>query len=96
MGDDVTIGHGAIIHACTIGDRVLIGMGAIVMDDVVIEADCLIAAGSLLSPGKKYPRGYLIKGSPAKASRPLTDQELQGLKNSSTHYVNIASNYKTK
>lgn len=94
IGNDVTIGHNAIIHACTIGDRVLVGMGAIVMDDVNVGEDCLIAAGSVLPPGKTYPSGHLIKGSPAKAVRALSESEKDGLLKSALHYVNVASNYK--
>jgi carbonic anhydrase/acetyltransferase-like protein (isoleucine patch superfamily) len=94
IGDDVTIGHSAVIHACTIEDRVLVGMGAIIMDDVVVEKDCLIGAGSLLPPGKVYPSGHLIKGSPAKAVRKLNPDEFAWLKKSASHYVNVSNNYK--
>lgn len=94
IGDDVTIGHGAIVHACTIKNRVLIGMGAIVMDGVIVEEDCIVGAGSLLPPNKKYPKGHLIVGSPAKAVRELTSDEVASIKDSATHYVKVASNYK--
>lgn len=75
LGDDVTVGHRAVLHGCTIGSRVLIGIGAIVMDGAVIEDEVMLAAGSLVPPGKRLVSGYLYVGSPAKQSRPLTDKE---------------------
>ena len=93
IGDDVTVGHNAVIHACKLGDRVLVGMGTIVMDDVEVADDCLIAAGSLLPPGKKYPKEHLIVGSPAKAVRELTKAEVDSLKKSAIHYVNVSKSY---
>ena len=93
IGNDVTIGHTAIIHACTIEDRVLVGMGAIVMDNVTIGEDCLVAAGSILSPGKKFPSGHLIKGAPAKVVRSLTASEMKSLADSANHYVNVSKSY---
>ena len=87
IGDDVTIGHSAIIHACTIKDRVLVGMGATIMDDVEVGEDCIIGAGSLLTSGKSFPKGHLIIGSSAKAIRPLTEGEIANLKKSASHYV---------
>lgn len=89
IGDDVTIGHGAILHACTIGHRVLVGMGSIVLDRVVVEDDCFVAAGSLVSPGRRLKSGWLYRGSPAVAARELTPDELEQLKYSAANYVRL-------
>lgn len=75
IGNDVTIGHRAVLHGCTIGNRVLVGIGAIVMDGTVVEDDVIIAAGSLVPPGKTLHSGFLYVGSPAKQARALTDSE---------------------
>lgn len=77
VGNNVTIGHGAILHGCTIEDNVLVGMGAIVMDDAVIGNDCVIGAGALITQGKVFEPRSLILGSPAKAVRTLTDEEVE-------------------
>lgn len=75
IGKRVTIGHKALIHACTVGDDCLIGMGSIMLDGVEVGAGSVVAAGALLTPGKKYPPGSMIIGSPAKAVRPLRPEE---------------------
>lgn len=75
IGARVTIGHKALLHGCTVGDDCLIGMGAILLDHVEVGSGSIVAAGALLPPGKKYPPGHLILGSPAKAVRPITDKE---------------------
>lgn len=75
IGARVTIGHKALLHGCTIGDDCLIGMGAIILDHVEVGAGSIVAAGALLPPGKKYPPGSLILGSPAKATRTITEEE---------------------
>jgi carbonic anhydrase/acetyltransferase-like protein (isoleucine patch superfamily) len=93
IGDDVTIGHGAILHACTVGDRCLIGMGARVLDEVVIEDEVFVAAGSLVSPGKRLLSGFLYRGSPATQARPLTPKEIAHLKYSAEHYVRLKDEY---
>jgi len=93
IGEDVTIGHKAMLHACQIGDRVLIGMGAIVLDNVTIEDDIILAAGALVPPNKTLASGFLYVGSPAKAARPLTDKEFAFLKRSASHYVNLKNEY---
>lgn len=93
IGDDVTIGHGVILHACRIGNRCLIGMGSIVMDRVTVEDDVLIAAGSVVSPGKTLKSGWLYRGSPAQPARELTAEEIQSLKYSAEHYVRIKNKY---
>ena len=94
VGDDVTIGHGAIVHGCTIGDRTLVGMGAIVLDGVEIGADCLIGAGALLTPGTRVAPGQLVVGSPAKAVRALTAEERASLLASAVNYARVAAEYR--
>jgi carbonic anhydrase/acetyltransferase-like protein (isoleucine patch superfamily) len=93
IGSDVTIGHNAIIHACTIEDRCLIGMGAIILDGARIQADSMVGAGALVTQGKTFPPGSLIIGSPAKAVRLLTEEEKAGLLESAEHYVDTARGY---
>lgn len=93
IGDDVTIGHSVILHACTIGDRVMIGMGSLVMDEVVVEDEVLLAAGSLVSPGKRLESGYLYRGRPATKVRPLTDAEREQLRYSAAHYVRVKNRH---
>src|SRR3546814_21033521 len=87
LGVDCTIGHHAILHGCTIGDRVLVGMGATVLNGAVIGDDCLIGAGALVTEGKTFPAGSLIVGTPARAVRELTPDMIAGLKASAHHYV---------
>ena len=87
IGEDVTVGHHAILHGCTIGNRVLIGMGATVLNNAVIADDCLVGAGALVTEGKTFPPGSLIVGSPAKAVRQLDDRAIAMLKVSAAHYV---------
>ena len=93
IGDDVTVGHGAILHACTVGDHCLIGMGATVLDRAVIEGGTIVAAGSLVSPGKVLESGYLWLGSPVRRARELTDEEKNYLKFSSKHYVHLKNEH---
>lgn len=87
IGDDVTVGHHVVLHGCRIGNRVLVGMGAILMDDVEVGDDCIVAAGALLSPGTKVPSGSLVIGSPARVKRPLNDGERAFLVQSAQNYV---------
>ena len=94
VGDDVTVGHKVILHACTIHDRVLVGMGAIVMDKAVVEADVIIGAGSLVPPGKVLESGYLYVGSPVKQIRPLTEKEKEQLLYSAGYYVKLARRHR--
>lgn len=89
IGDDVTIGHAAVLHGCRIGSRVLIGMGAIVMDGAVIEDDVVIAAGALVAPGKRLAGGSLYKGNPAQPARTLSDREMAFFRYSAEHYVRL-------
>jgi len=87
IGADCTIGHHAILHGCTIGERVLVGMGARVLNDAVIGDDCLVGAGALVTEGKSFPPGSLIIGSPAKVARPLRPEEIAMLRIGAAHYV---------
>lgn len=94
IGDDVTVGHHVVLHGCTIGNRVLVGMGAIVMDGVEVGDDCVIAAGALLTPGTRIPPGSLAVGSPAKVRRPINDAERAWLTQSSANYVGYAREHR--
>ena len=96
IGNNVTIGHGAIIHACTIKDNVLIGMGAIVLDGAVIESDVIIGAGALVPPGKHIKSKSLAVGNPVKVIRELTESDFEGIKQSAEHYITIANNHHMK
>lgn len=89
VGDDVTAGHRVILHACTVGNRCLIGMGAIIMDGAVLEDDVMLAAGSLVPGGKRLAAGYLYMGSPVKQVRELNAEELESLRYSAEHYVEV-------
>ncbi len=93
IGDYVTVGHGAILHGCSIGDECLIGMGSMVMDDVLIQPRVMLGAGSLVSPGKTLESGYLYVGRPAVRVRPLTPDEIAYLRYSAEHYVRVKNNY---
>lgn len=93
IGDLVTIGHGAVLHGCTIDGPSLIGMGAILLDGCKINADSMVAAGALVSPGKEFPAGSLIMGSPAKVARPLTSDEKAFLRRSAANYCNDVKDY---
>lgn len=90
VGADCTIGHHAILHGCTVGDRTLIGMGAIILNHAVIAEDCVVGAGALVTEGKSFPAGSLIVGSPARAVRQLDDNARAMLKVSAAHYVEKA------
>ena len=93
VGEDVTVGHKAMLHGCTIGNRVLIGMGSILLDGVIVEDDVMIGAGSLVPPGKRLESGYLYLGSPVKQVRPLSEAEIAGLLYSSNNYVGWKNEY---
>lgn len=89
IGSDVSVGHGAIIHGCTIGDGTLVGMGAIVLDGAKVGRRCLIGAGALVTGKSDIPDGMLVIGSPAKVVRPLSDEEIAGLAANADEYVRI-------
>ncbi|SFC20232.1 Carbonic anhydrase or acetyltransferase, isoleucine patch superfamily [Microbulbifer thermotolerans] len=93
IGDDVTIGHKACLHGCTVGNRVLIGIGAIVLDGAVIEDEVVLAAGALVPPRKTLESGYLYVGSPAKPARRLTDKEKAFFRYSADNYVKLKNQY---
>ena len=94
IGEDVTIGHHAILHGCTVGDRVLVGMGATILNDAVIGDDCLVGAGALVTEGKVFPPGSLIVGSPAQVKRQLSPEAMEGLKQSAAGYVANSARFK--
>lgn len=94
IGEDVTVGHKAMLHACRIGNRVLVGMAAVVLDDAVIEDDVMIGAGSLVPPRKHLESGFLYVGAPVRQVRPLTDDEKAFLKKSAANYVALAKQYR--
>jgi carbonic anhydrase/acetyltransferase-like protein (isoleucine patch superfamily) len=93
IGDDVTIGHKAMLHGCTIGNRILIGMAAVIMDGAVLNDEIIIAAGTLVPPGKNLESGYLYMGNPVRQARALTDKELQFFSYTSKRYVDLARVY---
>jgi len=89
IGDDVTIGHKVMLHGCTIGDQVLIGMGAIVMDGAVVESQVVVGGGSLVPPGKRLESGFLYVGAPVKQMRRLTEREMAYFTYSAGKYVEL-------
>lgn len=93
IGDDVTVGHQATLHGCTIGNRVLIGMGATVLDGAIIPDDIIIGAGALISMNKTLESGYLYLGSPAKRIRKLSQEEIDFLPYSAEHYAKLKDGY---
>lgn len=93
IGDDVTIGHKAMLHGCVIDHHVLIGMGAILLDGVKIEDYVMVGAGALVPPGKVLTSGYLYHGNPARQIRALTSSEREMLERSSEHYVRLKNEY---
>ncbi|PJG59096.1 gamma carbonic anhydrase family protein [Aeromonas cavernicola] len=93
IGEDVTIGHKAMLHGCTIGNRVLIGMGAIVLDGVIVEDEVMIGAGSLVPPRKRLLSGFLYIGNPVRQARPLTPEETAFLTASAQNYVQLKDEY---
>ena len=95
IGNEVTVGHNVTLHGCTIGDRSLIGMGAIVLDGAVIESEVLLGAGSLVPPNKVLESGYLWLGNPAKKIRPLTAAEREWFTYSARHYARLAETYRS-
>jgi carbonic anhydrase/acetyltransferase-like protein (isoleucine patch superfamily) len=94
IGDNVTVGHQAMLHGCTIGDGSLVGIQAVVLNGAKIGRNCLIGAGALVTEGKEFPDNSLIIGSPARAIRTLTEAELDGLKQSAEMYLARAQQYR--
>ncbi len=93
VGSGCTIGHRAILHGCTIGDNSLVGMGAIILNGAVIGENSLVGAGALVTEGKVFPPNSLIVGSPAKAARELTDEQIEGLRKSAINYQHNARRF---
>lgn len=94
LGDDVTVGHKALLHGCTIGNRVLVGMGCVVMDGAVIEDEVILGAGSLVPPGKRLESGHLYVGSPARQVRALSDEERGFFTYTAANYVRLKDEYR--
>ena len=90
VGRHVTVGHKVMLHGCTIGDESLIGIGAVVLNGAKIGKNCLVGAGSLVTEGKEFPDGSMIVGSPARAIRQLTPEQIEGLRQSAQHYIDNA------
>jgi len=93
IGNDVLVGHNAVVHGCTLEDGAFVGMGAVVLDGVVVEGGAMVAAGALVTPGKRVRAGELWGGNPAKKMRDLTAQQIAGLKEGTDHYVEVAGQY---
>ena len=87
IGDEVTVGHGAVLHGCTIEDNVLVGMGAIIMDGAHIKKNCIIGAGALVTAGREFPEDSLVMGAPAHVVRTLTTDEIKNVKTGVEHYL---------
>ncbi|MDR1781471.1 MAG: gamma carbonic anhydrase family protein [Bacilli bacterium] len=96
IGENTTVGHGCIIHGAKVGNNCLIGMGSILLNNVVIPDNCLVGAGSLITEGKTFEEGMLIVGSPAKAIRKVTDKDLEYMKNNSALYVELGKTHKVE
>ncbi|WP_103664113.1 gamma carbonic anhydrase family protein [Gracilimonas amylolytica] len=96
IGNEVTIGHGAVVHGCTINDRVLVGINATILDKAVIESDVIVAAGTLVPPGKTLESGYLYMGSPATKARKLSLEEIASIKKYASNYVKYSRAYQGK
>lgn len=94
VGERVTVGHQVMLHGCTIGDESLIGIGAVVLNGARIGKHCLVGAGALVTEGKDFPDGSMIIGSPAKVVRPLTPEQIEGLRRSAAHYVDNARRFR--
>jgi carbonic anhydrase/acetyltransferase-like protein (isoleucine patch superfamily) len=93
IGDRVTVGHNVILHACSVGDDCIIGMGSIILDQARIGRFCIVGAGALVTPGTDIPDGHLAVGSPARVKRPITDEERAWITSSASHYVTLARRY---
>ncbi|MEG1454102.1 MAG: gamma carbonic anhydrase family protein [Comamonas sp.] len=95
VGERVTVGHQVMLHGCTIGDESLIGIGAVILNGAKIGKNCLVGAGALVTEGKEFPDGSMIIGSPAKAVRELSPEQIDGLRKSAQHYIDNARRYKS-
>jgi carbonic anhydrase/acetyltransferase-like protein (isoleucine patch superfamily) len=93
IGDDVSVGHGAILHSCTIGNNVLVGMNSTILDHAVIGDNSIVAAGSVVPPRKVFPPNSMIMGSPAKVSRELSEADIEYVRNNALRYVEVKDYY---
>lgn len=96
IGDEVTIGHGAMLHGCTLGNRILVGIGATILDGAVVEDEVVIGAGTLVPPGKRLESGFMYMGSPARQARPLSDKERQFFSYSASNYVKLKDQHRAE
>ncbi len=94
LGENVTVGHNAVVHGCTIGNNVIVGMGSVILDGAVIGDDCIIGAATLVPQRKEIPSGSLVFGNPFRVVRPLTDQEKQSIRANALEYCRLAQIYK--
>ena len=94
IGDEVTVGHRVVLHGCTVGNNVLIGIGAIVLDGAIIEENVMIGAGSLVPPGSRVPYGTVVMGVPAKIKREIRPNEIEQIRQSARNYVEYLKTYK--
>ena len=94
LGNGVTVGHNAILHSCTVGDLCIIGKGAIVLDGAVIGSNCIVGAGALVTKGTVIPDGSMVLGSPASVRRPLTPEEIEGIRHNTFSYVENKERYR--
>lgn len=94
IGEDVTVGHGAVLHSCEIGDNSLVGMGSILLGGVKVGKNCLVAAGAVLTPNTVIPDGSMVMGFPAKVKRQLTSEEIQNIKDNAKEYIRLMKLYK--
>lgn len=90
VGEDVTVGHGAIVHGCSVGNRCLIGMGAILLNGAEIGEECIVGAGALVTEGKKIPPRSLVLGNPGKITRSISDEEVSKILQSAATYIKLA------
>lgn len=93
IGNNVTVGHGVILHSCSVGDNSLIGMGTTVLDGTCIGKNCIVGAGSLITPNTVIPDGSLVLGSPAKVKRPLTQEEIDSISVNAAAYLSLVRDY---
>jgi carbonic anhydrase/acetyltransferase-like protein (isoleucine patch superfamily) len=96
IGDDVTIGHGAMLHGCTLGSRILVGIGATILDGAVVEDEVVIGAGTLVPPGKTLQSGFMYMGAPARQARPLSDKERAFFRYTAGNYAKLKDQHRAE
>ena len=94
LGNGVSVGHGAVVHGCSVGDNTIVGMGAILLNGAKIGRNCMIGAGAVVTGKTDAPDGSLLVGNPAKVVRPLTDEEISGLRRNAEHYAELKEKYR--